>query len=247
MLKFAILSSNKNNSREYEDLINISLLKTKEAYKIYRLYNETEFDDFIKTSSDEVIYITDEIDNIESIFNKIRIDKKDIRSFIIAIDFNNKISSNIKSKYFVNNKILINKDSFSKDFSYILELLLSSYRGKEKILKLIYNNCIYRISYSDILYIEKERNSKKIEIVCKDSSRYRVSKPLSEINNMLDNRFYKIHRSATINLYNIKNIDFKNNLITFVNDIKLDLISRDKKHDLKTRYTEQEEKYTIEV
>ena len=247
MLKFVILSSNKNNSREYENLINISLLKTKEDYKIYKFYNEKEFDSFIKTSSDETIYITDEVDDIENVYKAVRIDKKDIRSFIIVIDFNNKIERDIKERYFVNNKILINKESFIKDFNYILELLVSSYIGKEKTLKLIYNNCIYRISYSDILYIEKERNSKKIEIVCKDNSKYEISKPLSEINNMLDNRFYKIHRSATINLYNIKNIDFKNNLITFVNDIKLDLISRDKKHDLKTRYTEQEEKYTINV
>ena len=249
MLKLVIISSNKENTKEYKELIDILLLKTKDAYKTYCFNGySNELKDFIK-NNDELIYIIEHSNDIncEQLLQKLRVEKLDMRSFVIIIDFMNQVNDIVKNKYFVNNKILSDKDNFKKDFQGLIEVLFLSYKGKKNILKFIYNNCIYRISFSDILYIEKERNSKKIEIVCKDNSIYKISKPLNEISNMLDHRFFKVHRSATVNLYNIKNIDFKNNIITFVNGDNLDLISRDKIHELKDIYSKQDKNHTFNV
>lgn len=250
MLKLVIISSNKNNADKYKNLIDISLLKTKDAYKVYYFDKyDSKLAKFINENNSELIYVVDESKDIdcEKLLKKIRIEKSDIRSFVITIDFNNMVKNEVKEKYFVNNKILINKETFEEDFKSLIEVLFLSHKGKKNTLKFIYNNCIYRISYPDILYIEKERNSKRIEIVCRDGTSYYISKPLSEINKGLDTRFFKIHRSATVNLYNIKNIDFKNNVITFVNGKEFDLISREKRHELKEIYSKQEENHTFNV
>jgi hypothetical protein len=159
MLKLVIISSNKKNVEGYKNLIDLVLLKTKEAYKIYCFENySNDFNKFLNDNNGELIYLLEESDenSCEQLFKLIRLAKGDIRSFVIVADFNKKVSDIIKDKYFINSKFLTSKSTFNTDFKTILELLFSSYKGKKKTLKFIYNNCIYRINFR--IYSRNNRN-----------------------------------------------------------------------------------------
>ena len=51
----------------------------------------------------------------------------------------------------------------------------------------------------------------------------------------LDERFYKTHRACFVNLKRIESVNFKENIIYFENDKKIDLLSRNYKKGLKER------------
>ena len=51
----------------------------------------------------------------------------------------------------------------------------------------------------------------------------------------LDDRFYKTHRACIVNLDKIKKVDFKNEIIYFDNNLKIDYLSRNYKKGLKDR------------
>ena len=83
-----------------------------------------------------------------------------------------------------------------------------------------------------ILYIIKDTGKKKI-IIKTFFKEYAVSLNLNKIKNMLNNSFIQTHRACIINRENVKNIDFKENMITFVNNEKISLLSKTYKKDVK--------------
>lgn len=94
------------------------------------------------------------------------------------------------------------------------------------------------MAYEDILYIEKERNSKKSIIHTKTDIVY-TTKTLTDLEDLLDERFFRTHQSAIINLDNVKMIDPSKNYLLFNNDEKCFYLSRDKKKKLKELCDEQ--------
>ncbi len=97
----------------------------------------------------------------------------------------------------------------------------------------IFNNVYYQISHNDILYFEKSLNNNFTTIITKTSS-YKIKKSITKITNEFKNSnvFFKTHQSCIVNLKNIKKVDFTNNIIYFTN-CKINLLSRDKKKELK--------------
>lgn len=107
--------------------------------------------------------------------------------------------------------------------------------SKQKSLTFTLNGEIYQIPYNKILYIEKSLNNNNCKIVTNEGEYYtrdtiqNLEKTLAE-----DHRFMKTHRSCIVNLNNISSVDLSNNII-FFNDKQIDLISRDKRKELKER------------
>ena len=112
-------------------------------------------------------------------------------------------------------------------FLDILLLLLS-------VLLFEKDHSIFKIKYKDIIYIERELNSKSC-ILFSTTGEFRITKSLSEIEATLDGRFFRTHRSAIVNIDNIQEYNIRTNVITFYNGERTDLISRNKKKELKQR------------
>ena len=94
---------------------------------------------------------------------------------------------------------------------------------------------IYQLLYSDIYYIEKNIHDNDSTIVTK-GGRYIIK---SSINKIMENfggdpRFFKCHRSCIVNLNNILSFDTNNNVIKF-RDEEINLVSRDKRKELKDK------------
>lgn len=104
-----------------------------------------------------------------------------------------------------------------------------------KSLSFFLNGEIYQIPYNQILYIEKSLNNNNCKIVTHESE-YCTRDTIQNLEKVLcsDHRFMKTHRSCIVNLNNISSVDLSRNII-FFNDKQIDLISRNKKKELKER------------
>lgn len=99
-----------------------------------------------------------------------------------------------------------------------------------------YNNALYQLSYQDILYFEKDLNHNYTSVVTKTNT-YKVKKSIKKIEEELFSvpYFFKTHQSCIVNLKNIERIDFTNNCIHFSSEKQTNLISRNKKKELKEK------------
>ncbi len=119
--------------------------------------------------------------------------------------------------------------------SDIIFIVISRYNTTStKCITFEKDHSIFKIKYKDIIYIERELNSKSC-ILFSTAGEFRITKSLSEIEAVLDGRFFRSHRSAIVNIDNIQEYNIRTNVITFYNGERTDLISRNKKKELKQR------------
>lgn len=118
----------------------------------------------------------------------------------------------------------INKfDNLNDRLSQSLKKALSILKQKQ-VIKFSDRNTIYTINIDDILYLTKESFERKT-IIKTDYAEFKVNNSLSEIINMLDNRFIQTHRSCFINNDRKVKIDKTNKMIYFDNGEYTDLVS----------------------
>lgn len=238
MLKFVILSSNKENIKEVEYIIDKKLFKNKEYYKYYRFEDSDEnFERLLKSKEYVHCYIidTDGV-NTEKLINKIRIEYKDLSTSIIIIDKNNKLNlENILNKYYMNTFLIKDKNKIIEGINKIISSILILHNNK-KTLNFNYNNIWYKLPYEEILYIEKEQNKKQCKIICKNDTLI-TKYSITELVNILNSDFIQTHRSAIVNKNNILKYDNDLNTIHFINEETTSLISRNKKNEIKEMFT----------
>ena len=111
------------------------------------------------------------------------------------------------------------KNRLNKSLKKSLELL-----KHKNIVKFEDKNVTYTLNIDDILYITKESNERKT-IIKTDYSEFKISKSLSEVIKMLDNRFIQTHRACFINNNRKACIDKRKKLIVFDNGESIDLLS----------------------
>ena len=94
-----------------------------------------------------------------------------------------------------------------------------------------YNHTYYMIEYRQIIYIEKEPDSKRCIIKTKYGNQV-IPGTLSEVYKKLDDRFLKVHKSMIINTNEILKYEIRKNKLTFKNGEHTHLVSRSKKKEL---------------
>ena len=101
-----------------------------------------------------------------------------------------------------------------------------------------YNGELYNIPYHDILYFEKDLNDNYSFVVTEKGS-YKIKESITSIENKLkgDLRFFKTHRSCIINLHNVRLLELNTNTIYFIGNKETNLLSRNKKKELKEKLT----------
>ncbi len=129
----------------------------------------------------------------------------------------------------------INKlDNSEQKLKDAFNICMKNYDKKYQSLKYIYKNTAYNIEYRNIIFIEKEQDSKRC-LIQTDHGKFYIQGSLNEVLKKLDNRFFKCHRSLIVNLNQIERYNLKENIIYFKNKTKNTLIARNKKKELMER------------
>lgn len=122
-------------------------------------------------------------------------------------------------------------DNCKSKIKEILKIVYKNYNSREKCLNYEYNYILYKIELKNIIFIEKEQDSKRC-IIYTTYGTFKAPFTLSAIYKQLDKRFLKVHRSLILNIDKIKTYDIKENEILFVNGMSTNLISRTGRKEL---------------
>lgn len=234
MIEFIIYDENKEHRELTKSTVEKTMMKYDYDYKITNYYSYKECFESIKESQNFKVYILDIKARIESglaIAKQIREKQADWQSMIILISNSPEYKLNVYENQLMFLAYILKNQSYENCLKYNLEIALKNYDSRPNTLKYSYKNTWYNISLADIIYIEKEQDSKRCLIKTAKKSFY-VTGNLCKLETKLDKRFLKCNRSYIINLEQMKEYNTKDNVITFSNQETLNIISRVKRKEI---------------
>jgi two-component system response regulator AgrA len=193
---------------------------------------DKNFANLINKKIGKKIYILDVELNMHSgidIARKIR--EKDWGSIIIILTAHYELAYDAFKNRLMLLDFISKFDNYEQNLYDTLKIALKAFNVK-KYLNFKFNRISYRIDLADVLYIVKDTAKRNI-IIKTFSNEYAVNLNLNQISEMLTEDFVRTHRACIINKENVKNIDFKENTITFSNDEKILLLSKMYKKEVK--------------
>lgn len=232
MFNIIICDDNLNDRKKIVDVIEKFMKGKKKEYKIH-LFNDynSKFIDIIDRKIPFKIYLLDiETPSASGIDIARKIRKNDVDSVIIFLTGHEELG-NIVLKNDIMFLSFINKfDNFKERLE---NSLLKSFDllGHKNTIRINDRNITYTLNLNDILYITKDSYERKTIIVT-DYSEIKISKPLTEIISLLDDRFIQTHRACYINNNRKIKIDKTNKIITFDNGSNIDLLSEKYKREV---------------
>ena len=190
----------------------------------YQIYNfsglNNELDSLIRKKELNKIYLLN-VDKI-GIGIALRIRENDNNSIIIFIS-----QCECYQKQIFDNKLMafdfVCRDNLYEERVVNDILLAIKIIANNKMFVFKYNHVIYRIPYSQINYIEKEPLIKRC-IIHATSDDYYVINSINDLINKLSYGFIRTHQSCIVNVNNINSINLSNNIITFRNGDKTNLL-----------------------
>lgn len=225
MINVVICDDNEKDRKNVVTVVKEYMAKNKIEYNmhLYSDYNNN-FQKMIESKVPFKIYLLDiETPSRSGIDVAREIRKKDVDSVIIFLTAHEELG-NVVLKNDLMFLSFINKfdnleDRLNTSLKKSLELL-----KHKNVIKFLDRNISYTINVNDILYVTKESFERKT-IIKTDYSEFKVSKSLSEIMSMLDNRFVQTHRACYVNSDRKVSVDKINRIITFDNGETIDLLS----------------------
>ena len=232
MIEFIIFDNTKDNFKIIEKEIDKEMMNYDLDYKTrnYSILEEVK----TNTNNDNFkIYILNQT-NIRGtgleIAKYIRESLDDWKSIIIFISKTDDYKINVLTKsLYILDYILI--EDIKNKLQNLIKISMKIYDSRPKELKFKYKNNSYNISFKDIVYIEKEKDSKRCIIYTK-KNKYSIQSNLNVILSKLDDRFIKCSRTYIINKEEMSSYNTKDNIITFKNKKEIYEISRDKKKEI---------------
>lgn len=235
MVNFIVCEDEKVLRNETKDIIDSLMMNYDIDYKINEFdgYNN-KFEEIVKKDTGFKIYLLDIKTKKGSGIDAARIIREqydDWNSVIILItSYSEYKYEALCSRLFLLD--YINKlDNCQKKIKEDLVIALKHYDNKCNMLSYEYNHIYYKVEYRQMIYIEKEPDSKRC-IIKTTEGKQTIPGTLNEIYDKLDNRFLKVHKSMVINLDQIKKYEIGKNKITFKNGDHTHLISRNMKKEL---------------
>ena len=237
MLNFVLINSKKEIVNMYKEIITTISMKNDFNYKCYRFNDDNLLENYIKLKhKHNIFFITQnrETEGIE-IARRIRNEYCDISSFIVIINFDSrKIDKEIEDEFIYNTVIVNNIQGSQTRLTKIIEQILNCYTKEEECFTIRNKKSIYKIPYEDILYIEKEPNSKHSMVHCLGEI-ISVKTSLNSLKSELNNSFVQTHRSVIVNSKNVSKINLNEGKVLFKNNSEKYLVSRSYKKLLKSR------------
>lgn len=235
MLNFIIYDDEKRFLQKNKKIIDNCMMNYDYDYKCYSFdeYND-EFEKIIKSNSNLKVYLLDIEGKNKSGLDIVRIirEKYDDWSSIIIM-----ITSHNEFKYdALGNRLylmdFINKlDNWDELLCEDIKHIINNYTNNSECLIYEFNHSLKRIEYKNIVYIEKEKDSKKC-IIHTLYGDHPIAGTISDTLTKLDERFIKTSRSTIINTNQVSEYDKIMNEIIFLNGQKTTDISRKYKKDV---------------
>lgn len=122
-------------------------------------------------------------------------------------------------------------DDCEKRIKDCLMIALKNYNNRHKSLTFSYNHVIKKVEYRNIVFIEKEQDSKRCIINTTYGEIY-INETLNNVYEKLDKRFVKVNRSLIINIDFIREYNLKDNKITFSNGSYTHLVSKNGRKEI---------------
>lgn len=191
-------------------------------------YKIVEYSDFTKElkkliqTPDFKIYVLDiELLNSSGIDIANYIRDYDDMSEIIMCSFHYELEYKVlKSKL----KILDFVSKYDNAYVNLTNLILEVFnKHSRKVLKITDKGVILFIVMKDILYISKEKNTRKC-VIKTFNNEYLVNKNLEEINQELNSDFIQVSRNCIVNQNNVEEYNFKDSKIKFKNGKVIDVV-----------------------
>lgn len=191
-------------------------------------YKIVEYSDFTKElkkliqTPDFKIYVLDiELLNSSGIDIANYIRDYDDMSEIIMCSFHYELEYKVlKSKL----KILDFVSKYDNAYVNLTNLILEVFnKHSRKVLKITDKGAILFIVIKDILYISKEKNTRKC-VIKTFNNEYLVNKNLEEIKQELNSDFIQASRNCIVNQNNVEEYNFKDSKIKFKNGKEIDVV-----------------------
>lgn len=236
MINFVICEDEKVLATKYKNVIDNFMMNYDTDYKCHLFDGYTkEWKEFAEKDNGFKIYLLDIKTNEGSGLNAARIIREefdDWTSMIIIITSFNEYKYDALGKRLMLVDFINKLDNPEQYLKSALSICMKNYDNRPKILKYTYKNTIYNLDFKNIVYIEKEMDSKRCTIHTALGEDIIYPGTINKLITELDNRFTKASRSVIINLEQIKNYNTKENKIVFKNGKSTDAISRDMKKGL---------------
>ena len=182
MLRFIICEDNPDYLDKIAIIINKVMMPYNFEYKInkYSEYNK-EVEEYIVQKHEQKIYVLDiELPDVSGLEIASNIREVDLESMIIFVTSHPECQNDIfysrllAIDYINKNKLW--KDRLEKTIKYAVKNI-----NNRRILSFDYNYNSYRLSISDILYVEKIPEHQKCVIVMEDASKYEIVSSITKL------------------------------------------------------------------
>lgn len=232
MINIIICDDNKKDRNKVVEIVDNYMERKKIEYQkhIFEDYNN-KFNSIINFKLPSKIYLLDiETPSASGIDMARIIRKNDVDSVIIFLTGHDELG-NIVLKNDLMFLSFINKfDDFKKRLNSSLTKALDLLKTR-KIIRINDRNITYTIDVKDILYITTDSYERRT-VIKTDYDEIKVNKSLTEIIDMLDDRFIQTHRACFINNERKVKIDKSKKIITFDTGEQIDLLSDKYKKDV---------------
>lgn len=231
MLEFVVCDDDKLVVEKVSNIITKQMMKNKFEYKILKFYDyDNNFMNLIYDAAFRIYLLDIEMPSRSGIDIARLIRKYNLESIIIFVTGHYELGYSIIEEE-LNFLTFINKfnDCENKLGRAINKSLLLA--NKKSRIKFEDKGVLYTISLDDILYIVRNIETRKIDIITSKVT-YSTNLSLTQIKTLLDDRFVASHRSCIVNTSRIVSIDKRQNIITFDNQNEINFLSNNYKKGL---------------
>jgi DNA-binding LytR/AlgR family response regulator len=206
---------------------------------------------------------TDLYDDIEQLFSEVRVDKRKYDAIFMDMEWENNTRSGVDyvqmlsdmdcrarivcvtaytmkyiEKLFWNNVDIfgvINKPVNIESIEKILDKIQKSTEKSKEELVLSYNDTMFRVTISEIVYVKSEAHKTIIYMLDGVQSFY---VPFKNICAQMPTNFYCINKGLLVNLDYVKRIEKSDVVVSYMKQIITLPVARDKRKDFKNRLFE---------
>ena len=235
MINFVVCEDEKDIRKiEVNEIIKF-MMNLDMDYKIHEFsdYNK-DFEDYAKKDDGFKIYLLDIVTRKTSGINAARKIREEFDDWVSVIMM---VTSHPEYKYEALSSRLylldfVNKlNNMEEKIKENLTIAMKHFDNRQKQISYVYNRNLYNIELREIIYIEKEQDSKRCIIKTKYGKQI-IPGTLNSLYQKLDDRFMKTHKSLIINLDEVRSYEIGTNKLTFKNGEITYLVSRNKKKEL---------------
>lgn len=226
MINFIVCDDERLITEGVKNIITKIMFKNNIDYKIhiFNSYDE-KFNKIVASNIENKIYILDiEVGNKSGLNIASKIRNRDWNSVIVILTSHYELEVLAYKSRILILDFISKFDLYENKMEDTINLCVNKIIQNDKLIIKV-NRKIEQIDFSKILYIMYDGNTRKT-IIYTDDDEYETNKTLKDIKIHLKGNFIYTHRACIVNMNNVKTIDKKEKIITFINDDTIDLLSR---------------------